>query len=401
MAAHTGTGQAPGPAAADTTPSAVLDVCFVSETWHPEINGVTHTLSQLVEHLHRHGYPLQLVRPTPDDGSHDARMEHELHVRALPVFDYDGVHMGGVMPGTLREFWRAHRPDVLYIATEGPLGMVAVRAARQLGIPMVSGFHTNFDFYSQHYILLRIVRPFVRSFLRRFHNKTAITLVPTQRQATRMLDNGFQRVEVMGRGLDPTRFSPEFRSSSLRQEWHAGDDECVALHVGRLAVEKNVEVLIDTLEALKAAHPHQIAVIVGDGPLRAEMEKRLPWAHFAGFKRDEQLARYYASADMFLFPSRSETYGNVVIEAMASGLATVAFHYAAAGELISDGHNGVTIPLDNNAEFIERATQLAADPEAVRLQGQRARQRVLELSWEKIGVLFTHYLHEAQEVKDA
>ncbi|MGJ8523302.1 GDP-mannose-dependent alpha-mannosyltransferase [Carnimonas sp. R-84981] len=392
----------------DTQPSAVADaapavrkVCFVSETWHPEINGVTHTLSHLVDHLHQRGYPLQLVRPTPDEGGTDPRMDEELQVRALPVLDYDGVHMGGVMPARLKAFWQAQRPDVLYIATEGPLGMVAVRVARQLGIPMVSGFHTNFDFYSQHYILLRVVRPFVRSFLRRFHNKTAITLVPTRAQADLMADQGFKRVEVMGRGLDTASFSPEFRSPELREEWCAGSDQRVALHVGRLAAEKNVGLLIETLEALRAANPRQIAVIVGDGPLRAEMEKRLPWAHFAGFQRGEALARYYASADMFLFPSRSETYGNVVIEAMASGLATVAFDYAAASELIRDGHNGVTITLDNNADFIEKSKQLAADPAAVRLQGEKARERVLELSWEKIGVLFTHYLHEAQEVKDA
>lgn len=376
-------------------------VAFVSETWQPEINGVTHTLGQLVAQLGARGYPMQLVRPRPEDGGRDPAMEAELQVKALPVLDYDGVQMGITSPRRLRDHWRTHRPDVIYIATEGPLGLIALRVARRLGIPVVSGFHTNFDHYSQHYILLRIVRPFVRTFLKRFHNRTQITLVPTSAQAERMTKAGYRNVKVMGRGLDPARFSPRFRDLALRKTWGAGDDDCVALHVGRLAVEKNVTLLIEALEAMRAANPDQIAVIVGDGPLRKEAERRLPWVHFAGFLRDQALARHYASADLFLFPSLSETFGNVVTEAMASGLATLAFDYAAAGELIERGREGVTVACNNPAGFVAAATELAADTERVRAQGRAASARVSSLGWERIAETFIGHLHQAQEVGDA
>lgn len=378
-------------------------VAFVSETWQPEVNGVTHTLSKLVDCLYHKGYTLQLVRPRPDDGSHANHMSGELQVKALPVFDYDGVHMGFIRPKQLRHYWVSNRPDVIYIATEGPLGMVALKVARQLGIPVVSGFHTNFEHYSQYYILLRLVHPFVRSFLRRFHNKTNATLVPTQRQAASMTQSGYTMVKVMGRGLDTRHFSPSFRSEALRQTWGAEENSCVALYVGRLAVEKNVELLIRTLKALRAANSEQVAVIVGEGPLRAKLKEQVPWVKFAGFKHDQALSEYYASADLFLFPSMSETFGNVVTEAMASGLAVLAFDYAAASELIISGENGMTIPFENEDAFVESAVKLAGDISIVRAQGINASQKVAGLNWENIGETFIDYLHQAQEenVNDA
>ncbi|MGJ8524391.1 GDP-mannose-dependent alpha-mannosyltransferase [Halomonadaceae bacterium LMG 33818] len=380
-----------------------MTVAFVSETWQPEVNGVTHTMSKLVDCLYQKGYTLQLVRPRPDDGSHASHMSGELQVKALPVFDYDGVHMGFIRPKRLRHYWENNRPDVIYIATEGPLGMVALRVARQLNIPVVSGFHTNFEHYSQYYILLRMVHPFVRTFLRRFHNKTNATLVPTQRQADSMTQSGYTTVKVMGRGLDTQHFSPSFRSDALRRSWGAEENSCVALYVGRLAVEKNVELLIRTLKALRSANPEQVAVIVGEGPLRAKLKEEVPWVKFAGFKHDQALSEYYASADLFLFPSLSETFGNVVTEAMASGLAVLAFDYAAASELIIKGKNGMTVPCDNEDAFVESAVKLASDISTVHAQGVNASQKVAGLNWENIGETFIDYLHQAQEenVNDA
>lgn len=380
---------------------APLSVCFVSETWQPEINGVTHTLSELADQLVAHRYRLSLVRPRPCDASSDPRMDAELLVKPVSVLDYDGVQMGAVRPSRLKQFWQQQRPDVIYIATEGPLGMVALKVARALNIPVVSGFHTNFDFYSQHYILLRLVRPFIRTFLRRFHNRTAITLVPTHEQAASMTRRGYDNVQVMGRGLDTAHFSPTFRSEALRAQWGANPDDCVILHVGRLAVEKNVETLASALTRLHEENPDQIAVIVGDGPLRKEMEETVPWAHFAGFRRGDELARYYASADVFVFPSLSETFGNVVTEAMASGLATVAYDYAAAHELIDNHHTGVTVPCEHKAEFEKAVMALVSDTGKAREQGAKASHKVASLGWDNIALAFMTYLHQARENRDA
>lgn len=378
-----------------------MKVAFVSETWLPEINGVTHTLSQLSQYLHQQHYVIQLVRPTPKDGSHEALADEELQVKAIPVKDYEGVNIGWISPRKLRRFWRTHRPDVVYIATEGPLGMVALRVARQLRLPVVSGFHTNFDQYSRHYLWLRTVRPFVGAFLKRFHNRTLATLVPTHQQAEKMTAQGYRNVKVMGRGLDHSRFSPEHRDEALRAEWGADSDTPVVMYTGRLALEKNIPLLIASLQALHQRHPDQIAVIVGDGPMRHDIEQAVPWVRFVGFQQNDALARHYASADIFLFPSLSETFGNVVTEAMSSGLCTVAFDYAAAGELIENGTSGFVVPCGNEQAFIDAVVNIREAPQQIRKIGLCACDKVASLTWPNIADTFVRYLHQARETHDA
>ncbi|OHV11974.1 glycosyl transferase family 1 [Kushneria phosphatilytica] len=386
---------------ADNQPGSRARIAFVSETWLPEINGVTHTLHHLSQHLIERGYRVQLVRPRPEDHTTAPMMSEELQVRAIPIPDYDGVSMGMPASRQLRHFWKTHRPDVIYIATEGPLGLAALRVARRLKIPVISGYHTNFDQYSRYYILLQMLRPLVRPFLKRFHNRTLMTLVPTQGQACTLTNQGYGNIQVLGRGLDCQQFSPDKRSQVLRHEWNASPKTPVVMHVGRLAAEKNIELLERALNTLRKHHPELRAVLVGDGPLRAQLEERLPWAIFAGFQRGESLTRYYASADMFLFPSLSETFGNVVTEAMASGLAVVAFDYAAAGEIIEDGLDGKLAPVGDPDAFIAAALTLSNDMALVEQMGKAARERVLALEWPRIGDTFIEYLAQAQEVTDA
>lgn len=381
-------------------PRPPLKVAFVSETWAPEINGVTHTLGHLSRHLKARGMSLQLIRPRPRTDHQDELMSEELQVGAIPIPDYDGVSMGFPAPRKIDKLWRGHRPDVVYIATEGPLGLSALNQARRMGIPVISGFHTNFDQYSRHYIMLKVLSPLVRPFLRRFHNRSTMTLVPTKAQADNLAQYGYDNVKVLSRGLDYERFSPHQRDASLRDQWGADEHTPVALHVGRLAAEKNVLLLIDTLEAMRKRQPGLKAVLVGDGPQRALLEKRLPWAHFAGFQRDQALARHYASADIFLFPSLSETFGNVVTEAMASGLAVAAFDYAAAGELICENIQGKLAAPDRPAQFIDAAVALCDDMASAREMGRAACERVHTLGWPKIGDAFIDYLRQAQEVND-
>ncbi|MCM5703424.1 glycosyltransferase family 4 protein [Larsenimonas salina] len=376
-------------------------IAFVSETWAPEINGVAHTLTQIANELLERGFELQLVRPRPVDRQNDPHVVKELQVLAIPIPDYEGVRMGVPAPLKLIRFWKVHRPDAVYIATEGPLGLSALFAANHLGLPVVSGFHTNFDQYSEHYILLKMLRPFVRPFLKRFHNKSAITLVPTSSQANALKAKGYKNTKVMGRGLDPKRFTPAFRSDPLRDRWGAAEDDLVVLYVGRLAAEKNVPLMVNALQALHSKDPSIKAVFVGDGPMRKELEETLSWAEFAGFQEGDALASYYASADLFLFPSRSETFGNVVTEAMASGLACVALDYAAAGELITSGQEGLLVDYSDDKGFIDASLTLGQDLERTRRMGKAAKERVNQMTWSSICDQFVDYLHQAQEVSDA
>jgi len=372
-----------------------MRIALVSETWSPEVNGVAHTLSHLASHLVAKGVTLQLVRPDPVDGARDSLAERDVHVRGIALPIYADVHVGLPCRRRLLQLWRQERPDAIYIATEGPLGWSALNAARRLQIPVVSGFHTNFDQYAESYHLSWSI-PFARRGLRYFHNRCDATLVPTHAQREALEDAGYRQVSVLARGVDAQRYSPARRDAELRRQWGAGPHQPVALYVGRLASEKNIELLADSMAAMQRANPSLIQVLVGDGPARKTLSRRLPEAIFTGFQKGEALAAHYASADIFVFPSLSETFGNVVPEAMASGLAVVAFEHAAAKELITDDVDGRLVQPNDRQGFIHAAGELSRQPAVYARLGRQARQRAATLSWANIGDRFLAHLIQVQ-----
>lgn len=375
-----------------------MRIALVSETWSPDINGVAHTLKQIGNELHHRGHALQLIRPRPADGSGSRAdgMEAELQVRGMSVPGYREVRLG--MPATraILRLWGEQRPDVVYLATQGPLGWSAQRAAHRLSIPVVGGWHTNFDHYCADYGIAWLT-PLVRQRLRTFHNRCAATLVPTRQQANNLGNQGIDRLRVMARGIDGECFSPEKRDPALRQSWGADAHGPVALHVGRLAPEKNLDQLRETFHTMLAARPDLTLVIVGDGPGRQALQKALPEAHFTGFIDLQSLTRHYASADIFVFPSLSETWGNVVLEAMASGLAVVAYRHAAGDELIDNDVNGVSLATDDAEGFREAAAQLCLEPARYVRLGRAARTHALAYRWSAITDDFLATLEFARE----
>ncbi|WP_282040234.1 glycosyltransferase family 4 protein [Halomonas alimentaria] len=377
-----------------------MRICLVSETWTPEVNGVAHTLAQLSGELLARGHHLQLIRPRPRVPGSAARMASELQVPGLAVPGYRQVRFG--LPATRRiaRWWRETPPDVVYLATQGPLGWSAQRAARRLGLPLVAGWHTNFDHYCRDYGIPWLA-PLVEARLRTFHNRCAATLVPTHAQRDDLRQRGFQGLRCMARGIDGTRFSPGHRDEALRRRWGAGPHTPVALHVGRLAPEKNLDLLRDSFRAMRAAHPGLRLVVVGDGPSRRSLERSLPEAHFTGFVSPEALARHYASADLFLLPSLSETWGNVLLEAMASGLGVIAFRHAAGAELIDDGHTGLSLAAGDEAGFRDAAVALCQHPARWARLGRAARTRALDYTWSAITDTFLSTLEDARENRHA
>ncbi|WP_110687391.1 glycosyltransferase family 4 protein [Salinicola aestuarinus] len=372
-----------------------MRIALVSETWSPEVNGVAHTLSHLASHLVSKGITLQLIRPEPTGGERDSLMERDLHVRGIALPIYADVHVGVPCRRRLIRFWRQERPDAIYIATEGPLGWSALNAARKLAIPIVSGFHTNFDQYAANYGLGWSI-PIAQRGLRYFHNRCGATLVPTHEQRKALETRGYRNVSVLARGVDAHRYTPSRRDADLRREWGVGPHQPVALYAGRLASEKNIELLADAMSAMQQANPTLVQVLVGDGPARKTLAQRLPDAIFTGFQKGEALARHYASADIFVFPSLSETFGNVVPEAMASGLAVVAFEHAAAKELITRDIDGCLVSPGDRAGFVDAARTLSCQPAVYARLGRQARERAASLSWANIGDRFLAHLIQAQ-----
>jgi len=362
-----------------------LRIAVVTETYPPEVNGVAMTLGHLVNGLQVRNHQVQLIRPRQhaDDQPQPTATfsEHLQRSSALPR--YEDLKMGLPAKAALTQLWTKHRPDVVQIATEGPLGWSALAAANKLRLPAASDFHTNFHSYSSHYGF-GLLRRTIVAYLRKFHNKAAVTLVPTEGIRRELLGYGYENIEIIGRGVDTKRFHPGRRDASLRARWGVSENETVALYVGRLAAEKNLELVFRAFDAMRAAHPATRLVLVGDGPERALWQARRPDAIYCGTQVGEALAAHYASGDVFLFPSLTETWGNVTIEAMASGLAVIAYDCAAAEEVIRHGENGLKAPPEDEAAFVAQAASLAPDRAQQHRLGIAAAARAAQLSWDAI-----------------
>lgn len=363
-----------------------LKIAVVTETYPPEINGVANTMRHLVAGLTDHGHRTHLVRPRQgrrDPATRCTASETETLVPSLPIPGYRGLRFGLPVASRLTRLWREIQPDIAYIATEGPLGHAALKAAQTLGIPAVTGFHTQFDQYSRHYGLGLLKRRIGRM-LTQFHNRSDATLVPTAELLERLSAQGYRNLHLFGRGVDTRLFNPERRSAALRAHWGCAPDALVVLYVGRLAAEKNLDLALRTFEAIAAQEPTARFVLVGDGPGLERLRHDHPQYLFVGPKVDVDLAEHYATGDLFLFPSLTETFGNVVPEAMASGLAVVAFDYAAAHAYLRPWHNGVTVPTDDPDAFVAAALKLITERDRLLALGREARVTAADLDWDQV-----------------
>ena len=362
-----------------------LRVAVVTETYPPEVNGVAMTLKRLVDGLQVRNHQVQLIRPRQhagEDAQASATLSEHLQ-RGVALPRYEGLKMGLPAKGALTRLWTLQRPDVVQIATEGPLGWSALAVANALRLPVASDFHTNFHRYCSHYGF-GLLRHAIGAYLRKFHNRAAVTLVPTASIRRELMASGYENLEVIGRGVDSALFHPGRRDNALRAQWGVGHDEIVTLYVGRLAAEKNLELVFRAFDAMRSAEPGCRLVLVGDGPERATWQARRPDAVFCGTQVGEALAAHYASADIFLFPSLTETWGNVTSEAMASGLAVVAYNCAAAEEIIDHGINGLVAPPGAAGAFVGQAVSLANGHVLRQRIGPAAAARAAQLSWDAI-----------------
>ncbi len=357
------------------------------------------TLGHLVQGLARRGHQVTVIRPRQrtetggltelSDGS-----VTQLLLPGLPIPGYPLLRFGLPAGLRLRRRWRRHRPDLVHIATEGPLGFSALNAARDLGLPVTSSFHTNFHHYTRDYRFSWLFSLTAR-WLRYFHNRTLRTFAPTRELCTELESDGYLNLRVLSRGVDTALFSASRRQDSLRAAWGAGPDDPVVIHTGRMAREKNYGLLFRAYDAMRRANPRCRFVLVGDGPLRAGLEKEHRHCLFTGFVDRDTLARHYASADLYLHASTTETYGNVAAEALASGLAFSGYDYAAARELVRHGESGLLVPLNDERAFIAAAARLVTEPGlAVRLRS-RAVETVRTRSWDSVIAQFEADLIEA------
>jgi glycosyltransferase involved in cell wall biosynthesis len=322
-------------------------------------------------------------RQTPATGNVADPRLGEVLTRGCPIPRYPHLRMGLPAGRMLMRLWSQRRPDVVHIATEGPLGWSALQAARHLGLPVTTDFRTNFHAYGRHYGIGWLAAP-ILAYLRGFHNQAQCTMVPTDALRSALGGCGFERLHVVGRGVDTRLFDPAKRSMALRTQWGAGAHSLVLAYVGRLAAEKNLDAVLAAYEATHALHPDARLLFVGDGPMRGALRDRCPHALFAGHRSGDDLAAHYASADLFLFPSLTETFGNVTTEAMASGLPVVAFNSAAAGQLIQSGRNGMLANGNDHGAFVRAALALSGGATLRAALGAAARETACRIDWRSV-----------------
>lgn len=363
-----------------------MNITFVTDTYTPQANGVATTLERLVTGLRDRGHSVDVVRPAVL-----ACDEEGLEVPSFGLPGYREVRFGFPMRLVLQSRWSRRRPDVIYVATETPLGASAITAARSLGIPAASGFHTNFQQYVAHY-RMPLLEKATLSYLRHVHNRSACTFVPSMDVIDELDARGFENLQLLPKGVDTKRFSPKKRSPALRKRWGVGEGGLAGLYVGRIAAEKNLPLVVDTFRAIQKRIPDFKGVFVGDGPKLEELKREHPGFIYPGVLRGDELAEHYASADLFIFPSITETFGNVTLEAMASGLAVVAYDYAAARQHIVHGINGYTAGFDDREAFLSSAlAAVGGDLTGIR---EEARKSARKVRWKKVVKRFEKQLED-------
>ncbi len=361
-----------------------LKIAIVTETWPPEINGVALSLLQLCKGLQKQGHKILLIRPEQKQSCQDFSPNKECLVKAQSIPKYPSLQFGWPQFLKVSNALENFAPNVVHIVTEGPLGLSVLQTAKAKGIPVSSGFHSPFQEFSRFFDLAFLVKP-IQRYLRWFHNNTQMTCIPSKETEYILRQFGICcPLVVVGRGVDVAHFSPEHYSNVLRQQWRVSSETKVLLYVGRLSPEKEIDVLVNAYLAMKQTAEQDIKlVIVGDGPDRGRLELLCQGGDvvFTGMLTGLNLAQAYASANVFVFASQVETFGNVVLEAMASGLPIIAYDYASAHLHVKKGETGWLSPLGDITGFIQ---SIYALPHNQQLKGMgiQARKAVQHIGWQ-------------------
>jgi glycosyltransferase involved in cell wall biosynthesis len=378
--------------------SSVVDVpdmtgvrlAIFSDTYFPQVNGVARTLERLVRAVEANGGAVHVFTPADPASPRDERGVTRFSSRAF--WAYPQLRLSWPSLGPVLTAFDAFRPTLVHLATEFGVGWAGRRAAMRRGIPIVSSYHTNFTAYAKHYGLGVFAAPGWH-FLRWFHSAASRTYCPTQSVADDLAAHGFGRCSLWSRGVDTRLFSPTHRSPDVRADAASSGDTLLALYVGRLAAEKGLDVAIEAVRLAEEQRPSRIRMlVVGDGPAEAQARATAPTCvHFAGRLQGQPLHSAYASGDVFLFPSTTDTFGNVMLEAMASGLPVIGADVGPTREIIAPGA-GWLEPPGSVAHVAARLVQLIDDRALLERAREAALATATSRSWDAVWTaLFRSY----------
>jgi len=349
-------------------------IALVSDTYTPQVNGVTTVVDRIARALPAAGHAAAVVAPAYPGPPPEPRGD-ELRIPSLPFPPYPSIRLSLPFARRVDDFLDRFDPDLVHVHTEGPLGTMGRRWTLRHNRPLVTTFHTHFPQYTRDYGVPRL-EPLVWRWLTWFHGAARVTHTPGDSVRRELVAKGLTQARVWGRGVDTRAFHPAKRENGWRDRFRAGSDDVIVLHVGRLAPEKNLDVLIESWRlGHRVLGPRVVWAIAGRGPLERRLAAELPWVRRAGFLDREDLAALYASADLCMLPSRTETCGLVALEAMASGLPVVAADAGGLAESVEHEISGLLVPPDDAHGFLSAVARLVTDRDTRRAFSLAARAR--------------------------
>ncbi|MDZ7315167.1 MAG: glycosyltransferase family 1 protein [candidate division KSB1 bacterium] len=358
-----------------------MRVAYFTESLPPNTDGVVKTLVRLVETLQEQNIDFLFFSPVVPDESYSWR-DRVIKVKSVPLFLYKSYQVGLPFFEGITRRLDEFSPDIIHICAPSFLGLTGLNYALKNSLPAVTSYHTHFvDYFS--YFGLSWLEPTGWSYLQWFHNKCEMTFAPSPSALAELRRRGIQNVSLWQRGIELDRFSPHYYNPELRRSIGA-EDKPILLFVGRLINHKDLEDLVEASRILAGRGRDFKLVLVGDGPMRAELEEKLPDAHFTGFLYGKELAQWYASADIFVFPSTTETFGNVILEAFASGIPAVGVAAGGVADIITHHHDGLIAKPKNPRDFASAVERLLLYPHLAKKLGQNARISAQRYNWQEI-----------------
>ncbi|WP_445489235.1 glycosyltransferase family 4 protein [Niallia sp. 03133] len=361
-----------------------MKIAIFSDTYFPQVNGVAQTLKRLTNHFEKHEISYQIYSPVTNESSTYPTINQ---FPSLPLFLYPECRTVIVSPRKIENNLQKFKPDLIHLATPYMMGLYGLFAAKKLNIPVVSSYHTHFDQYLKYYRAAWLT-PLLWKYLKWFHHSTERIFVPSKETLEKLQSQGFDSLKIWGRGIDCQQFKPIKNARDyIKNKYHI-KEKYILLYVGRLAPEKDLKTLSAIIEKMPVKINQNIHwLMAGDGPNMKEWkEKSIAQKNITmtGYIRGEELARIYAGADLFVYPSYTETFGNVVLESLACGTPAIVADEGGVAEIVEDNKTGIICKKENADDFIHAINYFLINDEERLKMGMEARTYALTKSWDFI-----------------